>query len=54
MEADMTNSQYGMILRLLDERVVSAKCASRIIELLLDQPISNDDGLSTPNMKPSK
>lgn len=50
----MTDAQHNLIMRLLDQRIVSIKCASKIIDMLLDQPILNDDGLSTPNLKPSK
>lgn len=37
--------QLSMISRLLDTKWVSEKCASRIINLLSDQPAAGTDGM---------
>lgn len=47
----MSLSQHNMILRLLDQRYVTIKCASRIIEMLMEMPVPSDSGLDISHLK---
>lgn len=51
MDAEMSLSQHNMILRLLDQRYVTIKCASRIIEMLMEMPVPSDSGLDISHLK---
>ena len=54
MDAEITEAQISMIIRLLDQKRISMRLASKIIQALVDLPDLNDDGLKTPNLKPDK
>jgi len=54
MDAEITEAQISMIIRLLEQKRVSMRLASRIIQALVELPDINDDGLKTPNLKPDK
>jgi hypothetical protein len=51
MIQEMSPSQCAYIMRLLDMRYVSARVASRIIQMLEDQPVLGDTGMSTDFIK---
>lgn len=42
---EASHRQVALIYQLIDARYVSEKCASRIINLLSDQPLVNANGL---------
>ena len=47
MDPDMSYAQGDLIQRLLDDRRISRSCAEHIIELLIEQPPINDNGMDT-------
>ena len=50
-EPQMSDRQAAYIVILLDRRWVPSAVAGKIIEMLMDLPDANDDGLSDLNSK---
>ena len=47
MDPDMSFAQCDLIFSLLEGRRVSRQCAERIITMLMEQPLLNDNGMDT-------
>jgi radical SAM superfamily enzyme with C-terminal helix-hairpin-helix motif len=49
---EATDRTLDYIQQLMDRRIVTQTVAERMIKMLEDAPVRNDNGLSTPNTRP--